>query len=127
MKGIFISYRREDSAGYAGRLYDRLAGHFGADRVFMDVEGIEPGVDFVDAIESAVASCEVLIVIIGNEWLAADAAGKRRLDDPKDFVRIETAAALAFIAEAPETNAKMTPWEELAQVLLASNEFAFVD
>src|SRR5437762_2652730 len=95
MKGIFISYRREDSAGYAGRLYDRLAGHFGADRVFMDVEGIEPGVDFVDAIESAVASCEVLIVIIGNEWLAADAAGKRRLDDPKDFVRIETAAALA--------------------------------
>ena len=95
MKGIFISYRREDSAGYAGRLYDRLAAHFGADRVFMDVEGIEPGVDFVDAIESAVASCEVLIVIIGNEWLAADAAGKRRLDDPKDFVRIETAAALA--------------------------------
>jgi len=95
MKGIFISYRREDSAGYAGRLYDRLAAHFGADRVFMDVEGIEPGVDFVDAIERAVASCEVLIVIIGNEWLAANSAGKRRLDDPKDFVRIETAAALA--------------------------------
>jgi hypothetical protein len=83
MKGIFISYRREDSAGYAGRLYDRLAAHFGADRVFMDVEGIEPGVDFVDAIERAVASCEVLIVIIGNEWLAANSAGKRRLDDPR--------------------------------------------
>src|SRR5205814_1054031 len=97
MKGIFISYRREDSAGYAGRLYDRLAAHFGADRVFMDVEGIEPGVDFVDAIESAGASCEVLIVISGNEWLAADATGKRRLDDPKDFVRIETAAALARV------------------------------
>ena len=95
MKGIFISYRREDSAGYAGRLYDRLAGYFGAERVFMDVEGIEPGVDFVDAIERAVASCEVLIVIIGNEWLAANSAGTRRLDDPKDFVRIETAAALA--------------------------------
>ena len=95
MKGIFISYRRDDAAGYAGRLYDRLAAHFGRDRVFMDVEGIEPGVDFVDAIEGAVGSCEVLIVIIGKDWLAADAVGKRRLDDPGDFVRIETAAALA--------------------------------
>src|SRR4051794_19678564 len=95
MKGIFISYRRQDTAGYAGRLYDRLAGHFGADRVFMDVEGIEPGLDFVDAIERAVGSCEVLIVIIGPGWLATDSAGKRRLDDPKDFVRIETGAALA--------------------------------
>ncbi|MET0682180.1 MAG: TIR domain-containing protein [Casimicrobiaceae bacterium] len=95
MKGIFISYRRQDAAGYAGRLYDRLVGHFGAERVFMDVEGIEPGLDFVDAIERAVASCEVLIVIIGLGWLATDNARKRRLDDPKDFVRIETAAALA--------------------------------
>jgi hypothetical protein len=95
MKGIFISYRRQDAAGYAGRLYDRLAAHFGADRVFMDVEGIEPGLDFVDAIGRAVASCEVLIVIIGPGWLATDSAGKRRLDDPKDFVRIETRAALA--------------------------------
>ena len=95
MKGIFISYRREDTAGYAGRLYDRLAAHFGPDRVFMDVEGIEPGVDFVDALERAVGSCEVLIVLIGKDWLVADGAGKRRLDDPADFVRIETAAALA--------------------------------
>jgi len=95
MKGIFISYRREDAAGYAGRLYDRLAAHFGTDRVFMDVEGIEPGVDFVEALERAVGSCEVLIVIIGKDWLAVGSAGKRRLDDPADFVRIETAAALA--------------------------------
>ncbi len=95
MKGIFISYRREDTAGYAGRLYDRLAAYFGPDRVFMDVEGIEPGVDFVDALERAVGSCEVLIVLIGKDWLVADGAGKRRLDDPADFVRIETAAALA--------------------------------
>ena len=95
MKGIFISYRRQDAAGNAGRLYDRLARHFGAERVFMDVEGIEPGLDFVETLEGAVASCEVLIVIIGAGWLATDNAGKRRLDDPKDFVRIETAAALA--------------------------------
>ena len=95
MDGIFISYRRDDSAGYAGRLYDRLAGHFGPERVFMDVEGIEPGVDFVTAIEEAVSSCRVLIVIIGDEWTQArDAAGRRRLDDPNDFIRLETGTAL---------------------------------
>ena len=96
MNGIFISYRRDDSAGYAGRLYDRLAAHFGVERVFMDVEGIEPGTDFVDAIERAIASCRVLIVLIGDEWLsAADTGGRRRLDDPNDFIRLETSAALA--------------------------------
>jgi len=95
MNGIFISYRRDDAPGYAGRLYDRLAAHFGADRVFMDVQGIEPGVDFVEAIEGALASCEILIVLIGKDWLAADSAGRRRLDDPTDFVRLETATALA--------------------------------
>ncbi|ATE62487.1 toll/interleukin-1 receptor domain-containing protein [Thauera sinica] len=95
MDGVFISYRRDDSAGYAGRLYDRLAGYFGSARIFMDVEGIEPGTDFVAAIEDAVGSCRVLIVIIGDEWTnATDAAGRRRLDDPADFIRIETATAL---------------------------------
>jgi hypothetical protein len=95
MDGIFISYRRDDSAGYAGRLYDRLAGHFGAGRVFMDVEGIEPGTDFVTAIENAVGSCRVLMVVIGDEWLnTTDAAGRRRLEDPNDFIRLETATAL---------------------------------
>jgi hypothetical protein len=94
MNGIFISYRRDDAPGYAGRLYDRLAAHFGAEHVFMDVQGIEPGVDFVDAIERALGSCEILIVLIGKDWLAADKAGRRRLDDPNDFVRVETATAL---------------------------------
>ncbi|MGE0100139.1 MAG: toll/interleukin-1 receptor domain-containing protein, partial [Hydrogenophaga sp.] len=95
MDGIFISYRRDDTAGYAGRLYDRLAGHFGAERVFMDVEGIEPGTDFVTAIENAVGSCRVLIVVMGDEWLnTSDAAGRRRLDDPNDFIRLETVIAL---------------------------------
>jgi len=95
MNGIFISYRRDDAPGYAGRLYDRLAAHFGADHVFMDVQGIEPGVDFVDAIERALGSCEIMIVLIGKDWLTADSAGRRRLDDPNDFVRVETATALA--------------------------------
>lgn len=95
MDGIFISYRRDDAAGYAGRLYDRLVGHFGPEQVFMDVEGIEPGLDFVEAIERAVGSCRVLIVIIGDEWTTVtDAAGRRRLDDPHDFIRLETGTAL---------------------------------
>jgi len=95
MAGIFISYRRENAAGHAGRLFDRLAQHFGRDKVFMDVAGIEPGVDFVEAIDQAVGSCDVLIVVIGKGWTrAADAAGKRRLDDPNDFVRLEVTTAL---------------------------------
>src|SRR5438105_14782294 len=95
MNGIFIGYRRADAPGDAGRLYDRLAAHFGADHVFMDVQGIEPGVDFVDAIERALGSCEIMIVLIGKDFLTADSAGRRRLDDPNDFVRVETATALA--------------------------------
>jgi TIR domain-containing protein len=92
---IFISYRRGDSSGHAGRLYDRLVDHFGSDRVFMDVDTLEPGVDFVDALHTAVGSCAVLIALIGDDWLdATDAAGRRRLDSPNDFVRVEIAAAL---------------------------------
>src|SRR2546426_8335791 len=95
MTGIFISYRREDSAGHAGRLFDRLTQHFGKGRVFMDVSDIEPGVDFVDAIDKAVGSCDALVVVIGRNWLTCvDAGGQRRLDDPNDFIRLETATAL---------------------------------
>ena len=91
---IFINYRREDSAGYAGRLFDRLNQHFPG-RVFMDIDTIKPGVDFVDVIEQAVGSCEVLLVIIGHEWLSVtDASGQRRLDNPDDFVRLEVSGAL---------------------------------
>ena len=93
---IFISYRRVDSAGYAGRIYDRLAAHFGKDAIFMDVDTIEAGLDFVDVLENAVQSCEVLVTLIGKQWLnIADETGKRRLDNPEDFVRIEVAAALS--------------------------------
>jgi len=93
--GIFLSYRRSDAEGQAGRLYDELAGHFGQDAVFMDVAGIEAGRDFRQAIDKHVTSCGVLLAIIGREWLAAtDANGRRRLDDPNDFVRLEVATAL---------------------------------
>lgn len=95
MSGIFISYRREEDAAYAGRLYDRLVKEFGQRQVFMDVGTIDPGVDFVKAIEEAVAAVDVLLCVMGNEWLATtDESGKRRLDDPMDFVRLEVATAL---------------------------------
>jgi hypothetical protein len=95
MGGVFISYRREDSQGEALHLFDDLKEHFGIDRVFMDVTGIEPGKDFRKVIEKAVTTCDVLIVMIGTEWIDVTGEdGKRRLDDPMDFVRIETAAAL---------------------------------
>lgn len=96
MGGIFISYRREDAAGHAGRLFDRLKARFGPAAVFMDVEGIDAGVDFVERIDAAVGSCDVLLAVIGRHWLdARNADGARRLDDPRDFVRLETGAALA--------------------------------
>jgi hypothetical protein len=93
--GIFVSYRRSDSQGEAGRLFDDLVKHFGEHMVFMDVAAIEAGRDFRKAIEEGVVKCGVLLVMIGPEWLnAKDEAGGRRLDDPADFVRIETASAL---------------------------------
>lgn len=92
---IFVSYRREETAGYVRALFDRLRGRFG-DEIFMDVESLrEPGVDFVDAIERAVGSCDAEVVLIGKQWLAiTDTDGRRRLDDPHDWVRVEVAAGL---------------------------------
>jgi hypothetical protein len=92
---IFVSYRRSDSQGEAGRLFDDLVKHFGERMVFMDVVGIEAGRDFRKAIEESVARCGALLVVVGPMWLnAKDENGARRLDDPADFVRIETASAL---------------------------------
>jgi formylglycine-generating enzyme required for sulfatase activity len=92
---IFISYRRADASGYAGRLFDRLSEHFGEENIFMDVEGLSLGVDFHEALDKAVGACDVLIALIGKQWLdIKDENRKRRLDDPEDFVRIEIAAAL---------------------------------
>lgn len=94
-KGVFISYRRDESAGYAGRIADSFQEHFGEDKVFLDIDSIEPGLDFAEAIERAVGSCEVLVSVIGRNWLtASDAAGRKRLENPDDYVRREIAAAL---------------------------------
>ena len=96
MSLIFISYRREDSAGYAGRLHEALERRFGRGQVFRDAETLEPGQDFVEAINARLRRCRVCLVLIGQEWLnARDAAGRRRLDHEHDYVRLEIAAALA--------------------------------
>ena len=95
MARIFICYRREDSSGHAGRLYDRLGARFG-DEVFMDIDAIGPGVDFARVIDETIDTIEAVIVVIGQEWLSsADADGNRRLDDPEDLVRQEISVALA--------------------------------
>ena len=95
MATIFISYRRADTSGYAGRLADDLAERVGRHRVFRDVQGIAAGSDYVAAIDHAIARSDVLLAVIGRTWLTeTDAEGRRRLDDPQDLVRQEIAAAL---------------------------------
>jgi formylglycine-generating enzyme required for sulfatase activity len=96
MSQVFISYRRDDSADAAGRIYDRLVQCFGRDNVFKDVDDIPPGVDFRAVISEAVGRCQVLLAVIGRDWLEiVGPSGKRRLDDPRDFVRLEIEAALS--------------------------------
>lgn len=89
---VFISYRREETDAWAGWLYDRLTEHF---EVFRDADTIKPGEDFVEAINVAVRSCDVLLVLIGNRWLTiSDAKRKRRINNAQDFVRLEIEVAL---------------------------------
>jgi hypothetical protein len=93
--GIFISYRRGDSADVTGRIYDHLSMAFGEEVVFKDVDAIPLGVDFRHHLSGAISRCRVVLVIIGRSWAdARDESGRRRLDDPADFVRVEVASAL---------------------------------
>lgn len=92
---IFVSYRREDSADVAGRIYDRLIGSFGREAVFKDVDNIPLGVNYKTHLENVVNQCSHLLAIIGRQWTTiVDEQGKRRLEKPTDFVRIEIEAAL---------------------------------
>jgi hypothetical protein len=95
MTGIFISYRREDSGAYAGRLYDALTSYFDRGSLFFDVDTIEPGQDFREVIQRTCSSCKVLLVIIGKQWATAcDKSGRLRLNNSNDIHRIEIATAL---------------------------------
>lgn len=91
--GVFISYRRGETSGQARALHDRLGDRFGTDRVFMDVDSIDPGADFVEKIEEAIGSSAVVLVLIGRDWVSRR-SGERLFDDPTDFVRMETDTAL---------------------------------
>ena len=93
--GLINSYRRDDSAGYSGRVHDRLQREFGGNLLFMDVNSIPLGVNFSKVLIEEVAKCNVLLAVIGPGWLEAhDEKGHRRLDNPDDFVRIEIGTAL---------------------------------
>src|ERR1019366_7222492 len=99
MTKLFISYRREDTEGLTGRIYDRLLGRFGRESVFIDVDTIPYGVDFVDHLAAAVSQCDILLAVMGEQWLnvchkEGPHQGQRRLDKSDDFVRIEIQAAL---------------------------------
>jgi hypothetical protein len=96
MPRVFISYRREDSAGHVGRLNEHLARAFGAKNVFFDVDDITPGADFAQTIRKAISKSDVVLAVIGKDWLAStDEQGDRRLDKDNDYVRFELATALA--------------------------------
>ena len=93
-KNIFISYREKDSAGEAGRLVDSLKEHFEDDQIFMDIDKIEPGVDFSDAISHSLECCDVMLAIIGPRWMG-DTKQISRIKNDGDWVRLEIATALA--------------------------------
>jgi hypothetical protein len=95
MTGIFINYRREDGHGPAGRLYDRLSRNFARHQIFMDVDAMKPGIDFAKQIDEQVSKCAVVLAVIGPSWLnSTDDKGQRRLERPRDHVRMELATAL---------------------------------
>ena len=139
MDGIFINCRRDDSASYAGRLYDHLRRSFPGQKVFMDIDAIDPGEDFVDAINRTLESSRVVLAVIGRTWTSAtDETGKRRLDSPDDYVVRELSAALASQARVipvlvggaamPRTDALPVPLAALARrnaIEVSDSRFSF--
>jgi hypothetical protein len=95
MAGIFVSYRRDDSRDVAGRLVDRLRQDYATEQLFLDIDAIPVGTNFETVLAERLKACDVLLAVIGPQWLnAKDASGKRRLDEPGDYVRREIAVAL---------------------------------
>ncbi len=96
VKGVFIGYRRDDTQGSAGRLYDRLAEHYGPGRVFRDVDSLQPGADFAEKVQEAIDNSGATLIVIGRDWESmTDESGRRRLENTNDYVRIEVETALA--------------------------------
>ena len=93
-RNVFISYRRDDAAGFAHAIHDRLVENLPKEQVFIDVVGIEPGADFVKKLKSTVNQCSVLLALIGKRWLGEDREGKPRVHDPNDWIRAELSTAI---------------------------------
>ena len=94
-RGVFLSYRRDDAGPYARLLQLLLSQRVPDALVFMDLDSIEPGLDFAEVIEEALNSCAVLVALIGRQWATVtDEDGARRLDNPDDYVRFEVTTAL---------------------------------
>jgi hypothetical protein len=114
---IFISYRRSDSLDATGRIYDRLSEEFGPTAVFRDIDSIPLGVSFPELLKGALSRTDVVLVVIGPTWLtAADGEGRRRLDDPADFVRLEIETALSCdvpVIPVVVSNARLPSQSEL--------------
>jgi hypothetical protein len=119
---IFLSYRREDSSPYARLIAEHLRAHFGQDSIFMDVDTLSPGDNFVEAIASAVSHCDAFVAVIGRQWLTATGRnGESRLQDPTDFVRMEVSAALerkVLVIPILVGGAQMPRASELPEALL---------
>ncbi len=96
---IFISYRRDDSSGHVGRLYDALSAHFGRNRLFFDIDHIAPGQDFINVLDDSLNRSSVMIVMMGKRWAGTGRIGARRIDDAGDFVRLEVASGLRRAGE----------------------------
>jgi hypothetical protein len=120
-QAVFVSYRREDAPGVAGRLYGELVERLGEGRVLFDVGALSPGLDFVQEIEQTAGSAAVVLALIGPGWIdARDEKGRRRLDDSNDFVRRELATALirgARVIPVLVDGAQMPPPEQLPDEL----------
>jgi hypothetical protein len=94
MPRIEISYRRDDSGGITGRIFDRLVAHYGGDSVFRDVDNIPLGADFREHINTVLAQTDVTLVVVGKRWFGPLPRRRRRIDDPADPVRVEVETAL---------------------------------
>ncbi len=123
---IFISYRRDDSQGFARSIHDRLALHFGAEAVFRDINDIQPGRPWEEAIDAALGSCDVFVLLIGRRWLeATDDEGNRRINDPEDRHRREIETAIhrqIRIFVALMEDAEMPRAKELPQSAVGPHE-----
>jgi hypothetical protein len=127
---VFLSYRRDDTQEVVGRIHDQFVKSLGEENVFFDIDSIPLGVDFRRVLGEEVGRCHVVIAVIGPNWLTAvDRQGRRRLDDPDDFVRIEVETALergTHVVLALVKGARVPPADQLPASLAKMVESAAI-